>query len=87
MIDNDSTNYNARFKIVSCTWLCNNRHKYECFISTTFSFNSEVSKCLQDGFYNGDLGNTMLLAMANTLKVSFVVFTSLSSSPVFIVAS
>ena len=47
------------------------------------SFELEASKFLQDGFYNSDLGNTMPLAMANALQVSFVAFTS---SPVFIVS-
>ena len=67
-------------------WLGSNRHEYECFISNATSFDLEASKFLLDRFYNNDLGNTMPLAMANALKVSFVIFTSLSSSPVFIVS-
>ena len=67
-------------------WLGSNKCEYECFISAGSSFEMEASEFLKNGYYNSDLGNTMPLGMANALKVSFVVFTSLSSSPVFFVA-
>ena len=66
-------------------WLGQHRHKYECFTSTESSFEVEATKFLQNGHYDSELGNTMPLAMANALKVTFVVFTSLSSSPIFFV--
>lgn len=55
-----------------------------CFVDNTEDYEAEVRNFLQ-GYYNSDLGNTMPLAMGNALHVSFVIFTSLSSSPVFFV--
>ena len=49
------------------------------------TFEVEATKFLQNGYHDSELGNTMPLAMANALKISFVIFTSLSTSPVFFV--
>ena len=72
-------------EVIIQEWLGENRYEYECFTSTESSFEVEATKFLQNGYYDSELGNTMPLAMANALKVSLVVFTSLSSSPVFFV--
>ncbi len=66
-------------------WLGEHRYEYECFTSTESSFEAEATNFLQNGHYDSELGNTMPLAMANALKVTFVVFTSLSGSPIFFV--
>ena len=57
-------------------WLGPNRCDYECFVDNTEEYDAEFRNFLQ-GYYNSDLGNTMPLAMANALHVSFVIFTSL----------
>ena len=40
------------------------------------TFEVEATKFLQNGYHDSELGNTMPLAIANALKISFVVFTS-----------
>ena len=63
-------------------WLVQHWYEYKCFTSTESLFEVEATKFLQNGHYDSEL---VPLAMANALKVTFVVFTSLSSSPVFFV--
>lgn len=44
---------------------------------TDFDILSEAEKFLEPGFFNSDLGYTVLLALANALGIQFVVFTTL----------
>ena len=71
-------------QIIVHEWLeC--RHAYEGFL-TNEMYEDEVSRFLQDGYYDSALGNTMPLAMATALNVSIVILTSIPSSPVYFVS-
>ncbi len=59
---------------------------YEEFITDTSQFEFWANSFKQNYFYDCELGNTMPLAMANALSVSFVVFTSHEcSSPYYVI--
>jgi len=45
--------------------------------------NQEADKFLASGFYYGDLADTMILALANVLQATIVVFSSIECQPVF----
>lgn len=55
------------------------------FLTKQDGYENEVLQFLQNGHYNSEFGKTMPLAMANALGVSFVILTSLSSSPVYLI--
>ncbi len=66
-------------------WMGTQRHIYEEFITDTSQFEFWANLFKQNYFYDCELGNTMPLAMANALSVSFVVFTSHEcSSPYYV---
>lgn len=61
-------------------WSGENRHQYESFL-TTDSFETEVELFKHRGYFTGELGNLMVLAMANVLKTPIVIFSSLENFP------
>jgi len=48
--------------------------------------NQEAEKFLFSGFYHGDLADTMVLALANVLQCSIIVFSSIECHPVFCIS-
>lgn len=59
-----------------------NASKYEDFLPNTDVI-QEADKFLMSGFYNSDLADTMILALANILQATIVVFSSIECHPVF----
>ena len=61
-------------------WSGENRQQYESFL-TTDNFEREVELFKHQGYFTGELGNLMVLAMANVLKMPIVIFSSLENFP------
>lgn len=61
-------------------WSGENRQQYESFL-TTDNFDEEVMRFTHKGYFTGELGNLMVLAMANVLKMPIVIFSSLENYP------
>lgn len=61
-------------------WQGERRNHYERFIVTD-NFDEEVEKFKQMGHFASDLGNLMVLAMSNVLKMPIVIFSSLENFP------
>ena len=61
-------------------WSGENRKRYESFL-TTDNFDEEVERFTHKGYFTGELGNLMVLAMANVLKMPIVIFSSLENYP------
>ena len=49
------------------------------------SYEAESSKYTQSGVFSSDLGDAMLLGLANVLQLRIVVFSSIESWPYFII--
>lgn len=62
-------------------WQGNRRVHYEHFL-TKDHYDTEVEKFKVSGYFTGELGNLMVLAMSNLLKLPVVVFSSLENYPV-----
>ena len=73
-------------EVIVQEWLGPNQQEYESFIINESTYEDDAKKFLQSAHYNPDLGDIMPLAMANTLCVSFVILTSMASSPVYIIS-
>jgi hypothetical protein len=73
-------------EVIVQEWLGPNRSEYESFLTSESTYEDDAKQFLQLHHYNTDLGNTMPLAMANAIGVSFIILTSMASSPVFIVS-
>ena len=58
----------------------NNCHEYEGFLSNATVLD-EAPKFLQDGYYHGELADTVILAMSNSLEIPIVVFSSALHHP------
>ena len=56
--------------------------EYKPFIQAEQTFNLEAQLFLADGHFASDLGNSMPLAMANSLKLPLVVISQMESLPV-----
>ena len=61
-------------------WSGENRQRYESFL-TTDSFENEIERFSHQGYFTGELGNLMVLAMANVLKMPIVIFSLLENYP------
>ena len=61
-------------------WSGEDRQQYESFL-TTDNFEREVELFKHQGYFTGELGNFMVLAMANVLKMPIVIFPSLENFP------
>ena len=48
----------------------------------TDNFENEVERFSHRGYFTGELGNLMVLAMANVLKMPIVIFSSLENFPI-----
>lgn len=84
-VNNPISELTSRLRqIIVHEWL-EHRHNYEGFLTNEI-YEYEVSKFLQNGYYNSALGDTMPLAMATALNISIVILTSIPSSPVFFVS-
>lgn len=57
-----------------------NRQQYESFL-TSDNFDKKVERFMHQGYFTGELGNLMVLAMANVLKMPIVIFSSLENYP------
>ena len=68
-------------KLVVMEWK-ENESMYQDF-APSIVINQEAEKILSSGFYYGDLGDTMVLALANVLQSSIIVFSSIECHPVF----
>ncbi len=73
--------------IIVDEWMGPRKHVYEEFVTDISQFDSWANSFKQNCFFDCELGNTMPLAMANALGVSFVVFTSQERSSPYYVAS
>jgi hypothetical protein len=71
-----------RKKVVQ-EWLLNPQD-YQGFL-TSSTVEEEAPKFLQEGFYHGDLANTMVLAVSNSLGIPVVVFSSALHHPVIFI--
>ena len=58
-------------------WVQSNRGT----VVTTDNFENEVERFSHSGYFTGELGNLMVLAMANVLKIPIVIFSSLENFP------
>lgn len=61
-------------------WL-SNRTEYQPFFSEGMDFEDEAMQYLNLGTFSSELGDAMLLALSNVLRVAFIVFTSIESWP------
>ena len=61
----------------------NNPERYQPFVSTGVV--SEARLFLQSGYFMGELGNTMPLALANVLSTPLLLFTSITTVPVLLI--
>ena len=61
-------------------WSGENRQPYENFLATD-NFENEVEQFSHRGYFTEELGNLMVLAMANVLKMPVVIFSSLENFP------
>ena len=57
--------------------------RYQAFLSTPLE--NEAQLFLQSGYFFGELGNTMPLALANLLSSPLLIFTSLQTMPVLLI--
>lgn len=78
-LDEESLSDSLRVLTVS-EWSGENRPHYESFL-TTDNFDEEVKRFTHKGYFTGELGNLMVLAMANVLKMPIVIFSSLENYP------
>lgn len=78
-LDEESLSDSLRVLTVS-EWLGKNRPHYESFL-TTDNFDEEVKRFTHKWYFTGELGNLMVLAMANVLKMPIVIFSSLENYP------
>ena len=78
-LDEESLSDSLRVMTVS-EWSGENRPHYESFL-TTDNFDEEVKRFTHKGYFTGELGNLMILAMANVLKMPIVIFSSLENYP------
>ena len=71
-------------ELVVAEWLGMNSEEYACFLSSSekSSFEDTVHKFLEPGVFDYELGNSVLLALTNVLKIPIVVFSSINSYPV-----
>ena len=58
-----------------------NANDYECFL-TSSTVAEEAGKFLQSGYYQGELADTMPLALANSLQLVLTIFTSIRHHPI-----
>lgn len=72
-------------EIIVEEWIGCRRHLYEDFLEDSCQFESWANSFKENYFYDCELGNTMPLAMANALGVSFVIFTSHKRSSLYYV--
>ena len=63
-------------------WSGENRQHYQDFLQHSVNFKNEVKRFSQPGYFTGELGDLMVSAMANVLKTSIEIFSSLESQPV-----
>ena len=77
---NESTLTDKLRALTVSEWSGENRQQYESFL-TTDSFETEVELFKHRGYSTGELGNLMVLAMANVLKMPIVIFSSLEIFP------
>ena len=61
-------------------WFGENRRHYESFL-TTDNFDNDIEHFKQQGYFTRELGNLMVLALANVLKIPIVIFSSLENYP------
>ena len=78
-LDKESLRDSLRVLTIS-EWLGENRPHYESFLRTD-NFDAEVKRFTHKGYFTGELGNLMVLAMANVLKMPIVIFSLLENYP------
>ena len=61
-----------------------NSHRYDPFLSDV-SIEEEAIKFLDSSHYRGDLGDTVLMCLANVLETPIIVFSSMTYHPIFCV--
>jgi hypothetical protein len=66
-------------KLAVDEWL-ENSQVYQCFLSEG-SVAEEAPNYLQSGYFFGELGNTMVLAISNALKMSVIVVSAINRMP------
>ena len=71
-----------RHEMVVDEWL-NNPERYQPFVSANVV--SEACLFLQSGYFMGELGNTMPLALSNVLSTPLMLFTSMETMPVLLI--
>lgn len=71
-------------KLVVAEWLENNSEEYAAFLTTSekSSFEETARTLLEPCVFDCELGYSVLLSLANVLKVLIVVFSSFDSYPV-----
>ena len=62
-------------------WM-SNADEYQKFIGNEHSVTEEAPKFLQQGYFFGPMGNTMVLAVSNALGIPIVVFSSANHYPI-----
>ena len=71
-------------KLVVDEWLTNASY-YQSFMVDSVQVEQEAVKFLDPGYFYGDLADTMVLSIANSLNVSIIVFSSIQCQPVIVI--
>ena len=71
-------------KLMVDEWLANASY-YQSFMVDSTQVEQEAVKFLDSGYFYGDLADTMVLAIANSLNLSIIVFSSMQCQPVVVI--
>ena len=69
-----------QLRLLVCEWL-EHRDYYQSFL-TSEQVESSAVMFLQRGYFHGELGNTMVLALANALKLTIIIVSSIPNQPI-----
>ena len=67
-------------------WSGENRKDYDYFLKSNVNFEKEIEQFSKPGHFDGELGDHMVRAMANVLKTSIEIFSSMKDYPVIPIA-
>ena len=62
-------------------WRCNELY-YTNFLDKSSSFEDEVTRFIDERYFEGSLGDTMILAMSNVICTPIIIFSSMANQPI-----
>ena len=77
----DAINVGHKLRELTVAEWKNNEEYYQSFLVSS-NVRDEAEKFLKNGYYHGELADTMVLALSNALQVAIVVLSSISNHPV-----